>query len=117
MRLFAPLLTLLATPRFTCRAVIHLAGAVGLALAGSAMAQAPATAVPTKATPLERTANTTSKVDPLIETIQVDAPSARIDEQRFGGETRSISVAPKGGFPAYDVQPQSGVRSWKILGF
>jgi hypothetical protein len=117
MRLFATLLTLLATPRFTPCAAIHLVGAAALALAGSAMGQVPATAAPAKAAPLERTANTASKADPLIEAIQVDAPSARIDELRFGGETRSISVAPKGGFPVYDVQPASGLRTWKVLGF
>ena len=61
----------------------------------------------------------------LIERITVDDGGARINELRFGGETRSITVQPKGGLPAYDVRPisgadsqaGSGTRTWKILGF
>ena len=66
-----------------------------------------------------------SGADQLIERITVDDGGARISELRFGGETRSITVQPKGGMPAYDVrpisgadiQPTSGTRTWKILGF
>ena len=36
---------------------------------------------------------------------------------RVGGETKTITVQPKGGMPGYDVQPVTGARSWKILGF
>jgi hypothetical protein len=42
---------------------------------------------------------------------------ARIDELRIGGETKTITVQPKGRLPAYQVEPTSGERSWKILGF
>jgi hypothetical protein len=51
------------------------------------------------------------------ERIQVEDDGARIDELRIGGETRTISVAPKGGMPAYDVAPKTGERTWKVLGF
>jgi hypothetical protein len=119
MRLFATLLTVPAMPRFATSAAAGLLGLAGLAASGSVLAQTPATPLPVaaKAALLERTANAPSKSDQLIENIQVDSAGARIDEQRFGGETRSISVAPKGGFPVYDVQPASGLRTWKVLGF
>ncbi len=53
----------------------------------------------------------------LIEQIAVEGSSIHIDETRFGGETRRITVAPKGNLPVYDVQPVTGLRTWKILGF
>ena len=63
--------------------------------------------------------------EPLSERIIIEDSGARISELRFGGETRSITVQPKGGMPAYDVRPisgadiqnTSGARTWKILGF
>ena len=56
-------------------------------------------------------------VEKRTERISVEDSGARIDELRIGGETKTITVQPKGGMPAYDVQPASGERSWKILGF
>ncbi len=58
-----------------------------------------------------------SSTNQLIERIKVENGDVRIDEVRFGGETRSISVVPKGGWPTYDVQPTTGERTWKVLGF
>lgn len=58
-----------------------------------------------------------SSSNQLIERIRIENAEVRIDEVRVGGETRSISVMPKGGFPAYDVQPSTGERTWKVLGF
>jgi len=49
--------------------------------------------------------------------IQVEDSAVRIDEVRRGGETQSISVQPKSGMPAYQVAPQTGERTWKVLGF
>jgi hypothetical protein len=51
------------------------------------------------------------------ERIRVEDAGARIDELRIGGETRTITVTPKGGMPAYDVAPKTGERTWKVLGF
>jgi hypothetical protein len=78
----------------------------------------PAAGAPARVAPNEssRGAEPSSR-NQLIERIRVDSGDVRIDEVRFGGETRSISVAPKGGFPTYDVQPTTGERTWKILGF
>jgi hypothetical protein len=58
-----------------------------------------------------------SSTNQLIERIHVQGGAASIDEVRVGGETRSITVQPKGGFPTYDVQPATGTRAWKVLGF
>ncbi len=94
--------------------------ATTLALAASplwAQTAAPAAASP-RALPVEAPQNTQpSSSNQLIERIRVETADVRIDEVRFGGETRSISVAPKGGFPAYDVKPSTGERTWKVLGF
>ena len=67
----------------------------------------PSTAAATSPNPVER----------RIERIQIEDGGARIDELRVGGETKTITVQPKGGMPGYDVQPVTGARSWKILGF
>ena len=99
---------------------------------GPAAAQTPA--------PDNRTATTTaatkseSRNDQRIEHIRIEDAGSRIDELRVGGETRTITVAPKGGMPAYDIEPATanrgpgttersgagasgGTRTWKILGF
>jgi len=84
-----------------------------LTAAGAACAQS--------ATPL-REANAPGKVataplEQLTERIRVEDAGSRIDELRVGGETKSIVVQPKGGMPAYEIQPGSGERSWKIANF
>ncbi|WPC68185.1 hypothetical protein SBP18_06655 [Rhodoferax ferrireducens] len=56
-------------------------------------------------------------IEKRTERIQIEDSGARIDELRVGGETKTISVQPKGSLPAYQVEPTSGERSWKILGF
>lgn len=77
-------------------------------------AQSPAPA----AAPVEG-AQTTARtpVEKRVERIQIEDEGARIDELRIGGETKTITVQPKGGMPAYDVKPASGERSWKVFGF
>jgi hypothetical protein len=76
---------------------------------GTAPAMASAQATPSRATSGSQESRT--------ERIQVEDDGARIDELRIGGETRTISVTPKGGMPAYDVAPKTGERTWKVLGF
>ena len=51
------------------------------------------------------------------ERIRIEDAGASINELRVGGETRSITVQPKGDMPSYQVQPDSGQRSWKIAIF
>jgi hypothetical protein len=76
---------------------------------GTSAPSAAALANPSRATP--------GPQESRAERIQVEDDSARIDELRIGGETRSISVTPKDGMPTYDVAPKTGERTWKVLGF
>jgi hypothetical protein len=76
---------------------------------GTSAPSAAALANPSRATP--------GPQESRAERIQVEDDSARIDELRIGGETRSISVTPKDGMPSYDVAPKTGERTWKVLGF
>ena len=55
--------------------------------------------------------------EPRSEHIRVEDSDVRIDEVRVGGQTLSISVQPKGSLPAYQVTPQTGERTWKVMGF
>ena len=84
-----------------------------LSSATAVWAQAPASSE----RPLTATSASPNTVEQRIERIQIEDGGARIDELRVGGETKSITVQPKGGMPGYDVQPVTGARSWKILGF
>ncbi len=99
---------------------------VTLGLAASALpAFAQVSATPTASAPkLVEPARLAGR-EQLTERIIIEDGGARISELRFGGETRSITVQPKGGMPAYDVRPisgadtqnTSGARTWKIFGF
>jgi starvation-inducible outer membrane lipoprotein len=46
-----------------------------------------------------------------IERIRHEDKGARIDELRVGGETKAITVSPKGNAPAYEVAPESNNRN------
>ncbi len=94
-----------------------LAGAsTGMAQTPSPISAAASTAAKPASDPVTsgQSATTTNQ---LIERIHVEDSATRIDEVRVGGESRSISVAPKSGLPTYDVQPVTGARTWKIFGF
>ncbi|MDP3701127.1 MAG: hypothetical protein Q8R72_09510 [Hylemonella sp.] len=90
-----------ALPRFSCL----LVAVCGLA-ATAALAQQPA--------PLPRDAEPPTKAggtEQTIERIRHEDAGSRIDELRVGGETKSITVTPKGKAPAYDVPPQGSNRN------
>ena len=93
-----------------------------LLAAGGALAQAPAP------DPAEGRRNQ------KIERIRIEDEGSRIDEIRYGGQTQSIAVQPKGDMPAYEVDPGNltrsrpadardglsgagGQRSWNLLRF
>jgi len=46
-----------------------------------------------------------------IEKIRHEDAGSRIDELRVGGETRSITVQPKGAVPPYELSPDSSNRN------
>ncbi|MFZ9298665.1 MAG: hypothetical protein ACO24Y_10030 [Hylemonella sp.] len=71
-------------------------------LAGPSVAQAQA---PTSAT------DQGGRLEQRTEQIRHEDAGSRIDELRVGGETRSITVQPKGGAPAYDITPDSTNRN------
>ena len=68
-----------------------------------------------------------------VEHIQIEDAGSRVNEVRVGGETKRITVQPKVGVPAYDVQPteaggigagpreagpgSAGRRVWKLHQF
>ena len=86
-------------------------------LALKAQTVVPAATVPVASTP-GGTSNSAgvSSTNQLIERIQVQGNDTRIEELRVGGESRSITVTPNG-FPAYNVQPRTGERTWKLFDF
>jgi hypothetical protein len=68
--------------------------------------------------------------DQRIERIRHEDALTRVDELRVGGQTRSITVSPKTGAPAYEIAPLPGGESpadarnssagksrWRILNF
>ena len=46
-----------------------------------------------------------------IERIRVEDGGNRIDELRVGGESQNVTVQPKAGVPAYELQPTDMARS------
>lgn len=90
---------------------------LSLSLCGLALAQSAAPAQATAAPPAAAASGAAGVVEKRTERIQIEDSGARIDELRVGGETKTITVQPKGRLPAYQVEPASGERSWKILGF
>lgn len=97
---------------------------LALGASGACLAQTPPAQPAAADTPMEQRA----------ERIRVEDAGSRIDELRVGGQTRSITVQPKGNMPQYDILPSSanrapstgernsasasgGTRVWKILGF
>ncbi len=95
-------------------------------------AQTPAAPAPAQPAPTE--AAQPSGVEQKTERIHIEDAGSRIDELRVGGETRTITVSPKGSMPSYEVQPSTANRSagsvnrssgtasggnrvWNVLGF
>ena len=81
----------------------------------SAPATPPASAEP--GVKSDNSTRTKGVIEKRIERIHIEDSGASIDELRVGGETKTIDVQPKGGMPAYQIEPVSGERTWKILGF
>jgi hypothetical protein len=96
-----------------------------LLAAAGAFAQAP--------TPIEREPSGDPRTNQKVEHIRIEDKANRIDEVRVGGQTQSVTVQPKAGAPAYEIQPDDLARSrpaetregfsgrkqrvWNVLGF
>ena len=88
-------------------------------------------ATPPTATPPATAAP--APVEPRVERLRFEDAGSRVDELRVGGETRSITVQPANGAPAWEVVPDNGLRTppnprdadrptggqrvWKVLAF
>jgi len=82
------------------------------ASAGSVLAQAPAPAATPEATPPGRTLQSNDgRHNQKIERIHVDDGGTKVDELRVGGETKDITVTPRGNMPQYEVQPTNNTRT------
>ena len=80
-----------------CLALALLAALCGTALAqGVPRAEDPQPADPRKNQKIER--------------LHVEDSAVAIDEVRYAGQTESITVQPKDGLPAYEIQPSSQSR-------
>jgi hypothetical protein len=53
-------------------------------------------------------ASAATGIEQRAEHIRHEDALTRVDELRVGGQTRSITVQPKNGAPAYEVTPASG---------
>jgi hypothetical protein len=100
-----------------------------LATAAAVHAQTPAS--PEKAQPVPEESPPAARSE-RIERITHEDSLSRVDELRVGGQTRSITVTPKNGAPAYDIAPapggadlsdgnatsgSTGKSRWRILNF
>ena len=87
---------------------------------------APAAQPPTASNAAEQ--NLLDRKTQKVEHLHFEDAGNRVDEIRAGGQTQRITVQPKGGAPAYEVQPadpnrpdagigQTGPRVWRIHQF
>ena len=61
--------------------------------------------------PLEREPAGDPRRNQKVEHIRTEDKANVIDEVRFGGQTQSVTVQPKAGAPAYEMQPDDLARS------
>jgi hypothetical protein len=61
--------------------------------------------------PAEAPAPAEPRKNQRIERLHVEDRGVRIDELRYGGQTQSIVVQPKGDMPEYESQPTDLARS------
>ena len=84
-------------------------------------------------TTVEREGQLDPRKNQKIEHLRTEDKGNRIDEVRVGGQTQSVTVKPKSGAPAYELQPSDQARSrpsdgrdgfaerkqrvWNVMGF
>jgi len=106
-----------STPSTTPFSARALACALPLFLLLGSAAQAQAPADPPAAQPASAPVSEKHSIEQTRQHIVVEDKANRIEEERIGSETKSIDVQPKNGMPAYQVEPKTGERTWKVLGF
>ena len=62
-------------------------------------------------TTVEREGTLDARKNQKIEHIVTEDKDNRIDEVRVGGQTQSVTVQPKNGAPAYQIQPNDMART------
>jgi len=103
-----------STSSIVRNALLALACSAALGSLQAQTAPAPAADAPAAA-PDAATArqdkNREGRRNQKIERIQIDDGGAKVDELRYGGQTQSITVTPKGRMPAYEVKPTDPGRT------
>ena len=61
--------------------------------------------------PADAQAPADARQNQKVENIHTEDSGASVDEVRYGGQTQSITVTPKGGMPSYEVRPTGGARA------
>lgn len=88
---------------------LHLVAALAVLPLATALAQTAQSPAPAPAR-VEQAPITPSRTNQTIERIRTEDAGSRIDELRVGGETQSITVQPKTGGAAYEVNKAEGAR-------
>ena len=89
---------------------LHLVAALAVLPLAAAMAQSTQPPAALAAARAEPSPTTPSRANQTIERIRTEDAGTRIDELRVGGETQSITVQPKTGGAAYEVNKAEGAR-------
>jgi len=76
--------------------------------------QAPAAAGAPAEDAAQRQDQLRGRQDQKIERIHIEDSRNDVNELRYGGQTQSITVKPKGKMPQYEVTPQGNSRSPSI---
>ena len=92
------------------RTLLAFVCAAPFALAQAQNAPQPTPAAPAPPDALQNQEQPSGRQNQKIENIHTEDSGAKIDEQRYGGRTQSITVTPKANVPAYQVLPQDGSR-------
>jgi hypothetical protein len=88
---------------------LHLVAALAVLPLAAALAQTAPSPAPAAAR-VEQAPIAPSRTNQTIERIRTEDGGSRIDELRVGGETQSITVQPKTGGAAYEVNKAEGAR-------
>ena len=89
---------------------LHFAAALAVLPLAAAMAQSPQPPTAPALARVEQSSTASTRADQTIERIRTEDGGTRIDELRVGGETQSITVQPKTGGAAYQVNKGEGAR-------